>query len=184
MRSGEPWPGIFRSYWHQWPGRYARDLVAIESGSCPSWGVPVTMTLDEQMAYYFNEALVQERGLLVIHADDDETANALSDACRQIGFTTIRAIGNEQIMVDGAKVILWDRRLSEDNATRDLQRLTEHYGPAPLVALISFPRWHIVDRMKTAGAKGTVSKPFLLDDLYWELNCIIKHHSKTVRSAA
>ena len=49
MRSGTPWNGVVRSYWHHWPARFARDWDSWDSGTCPSWGQPTTVSPDERL---------------------------------------------------------------------------------------------------------------------------------------
>jgi CheY-like chemotaxis protein len=52
-----------------------------------------------------------------------------------------------------------------------LRRLSEILGPAtPIVAIVDFPRVEDRDRAMAAGAAAVLSKPLLLDDLFWQLD--------------
>jgi CheY-like chemotaxis protein len=45
-------------------------------------------------------------------------------------------------------------------------------GPAPIVALLNFPRVEDRDRALAAGAAAVLSKPVLVEDLLWQLRQI------------
>ena len=46
-RSGKPWPGVVRTYWHQWPARAERELRRLAAGECSAWALPPTATDEE-----------------------------------------------------------------------------------------------------------------------------------------
>jgi hypothetical protein len=49
MRSGSPWPGTVRTYWHQWTARCDRQLRCMAGGECCSWTLPPTATDEERL---------------------------------------------------------------------------------------------------------------------------------------
>lgn len=48
--------------------------------------------------------------------------------------------------------------------------MTATLRPAPVIALLDFPRIEDYDRAMAAGAVAVVSKPLHLDDLFWQLD--------------
>ena len=178
MRSGSPLPGVLRAFWHQWPGRFARELTAFVEGRCPSWGHPVTMTMDEHVLQLRQGFQHQGQGL------DDQTLGSLQDACRQVGYATVSAAGEELPRVTGAAVILFDVRQLGEVQVRRLHEIHRHYTPTPMVALLAYPRHDIAERVRAAGVSGIVSKPFFLDDLYWEMDRVARRTRVDSGSAA
>jgi DNA-binding NarL/FixJ family response regulator len=49
MRTGKPWPGVIRSYWHQWVPRCDREVGRIRRGESSAWGLPATATEEERL---------------------------------------------------------------------------------------------------------------------------------------
>ena len=46
-------------------------------------------------------------------------------------------------------------------------------APAPLIALLDFPRIEDVERARSAGAAAVLSKPLQLEDLFWHLERVV-----------
>ena len=49
-RSGQPLPGTWRIYWHQWPARWGQQLRRWQEGKCPIWGLPATSIEEDRIA--------------------------------------------------------------------------------------------------------------------------------------
>ena len=173
LRSGLPWPGVNRLFWHQWPSRFARETAAFIDGRCPIMGSPVTATMDEDVLRLRNATRKSRRGLVVIHADDEQTVRSLQDMCCHVGYATVCAVREDYQRTTGAAAVLWDLCHSRDIQIDRLREMSRQYAPTPIVVLSSFPRSDIVKRLSAAGAATIVSKPFLLDDLFWELDLVI-----------
>lgn len=169
LRSGHPWPGVFRTYWHQWPARLALEFKAFLQGACPQWGDPVTMTPAEQLLQRENFHCINTLRLVLIRAEDWETAGALQDACQQAAYATACWVDGEPPRVTGAHVFLWDLADPQRVTQNQVQEYLRVFHPTPIIALASFPRHHTVRRLTAAGVSGVVSKPFLLHDVQWLL---------------
>ncbi len=50
-RTGTPWPGMIRTYWHNWLAHWKRDFKRFSSAQLPSWGLPMTTTEDERILF-------------------------------------------------------------------------------------------------------------------------------------
>ena len=55
-----------------------------------------------------------------------------------------------------------------------LRRIAADVRPAPVIALLSFPRPEDRDWALAAGAAAVLSKPFLLVDLLWQLDTCLR----------
>ena len=171
-RSGRVWPGVYRSYWYHWPARIAKDLPDIATGRCPAWGLPVTSTDDEYILFSAGQPPTPHRGLVAIVTESTVTSEGLSDACRQAGYATV-CIAPDQIessVLEGPSLLISDCGPLDHNVLCDIQRLAARHHPAPVISLILHPRPEDIDRVRSAGAAAVVAKPFMLDDLYWELD--------------
>jgi hypothetical protein len=51
-RTGRPWPGSVRVYWHQWPARADRELRCLSRGQASVWSLPATATDEERLLVY------------------------------------------------------------------------------------------------------------------------------------
>ena len=61
VRSGRPWPGAMRIYWHQWPGRWHAELDRLR-GACPIWGLPLTAGDEDRVPAMFDAPLPRRQG--------------------------------------------------------------------------------------------------------------------------
>jgi CheY-like chemotaxis protein len=169
MRTGSPWPGAVRTYWHQWAIRCDRELRRLAKGECCSWALPPTATEEERLLADTAERWPQRHGLVVICARSREMAEWLSAACRSRGFATVWQRPPITARVDGAVAAIFDGTLLREDQTSDLHRLAAALRPAPVLALLAFPRAEDRRRALSAGAAVVVSKPVAVDDLFGEL---------------
>ncbi|MBN1909439.1 MAG: hypothetical protein JW818_06860 [Pirellulales bacterium] len=185
MRTGSPWPGVSRVYWHQWPAHCAQELDHLAAGQASLWSLPVTATDEERLlvsAYLpspFGRGAGGKGGshtsrplnsLLAISAWTHEMYNWLADALRRRGHATVWLRPGEPIRVDGIAAAIWDATEMDALQTARLRRLTGALAPAPIIALLDFPRIEDTDRALAAGATAVLSKPLVLEDLFWHLD--------------
>ena len=173
-RSGRPWPGVFRTYWYRWPVVAARQLGQLATGACPMWGLPVTATDEERLLHEVSRPLPQRAGLIALSARHAETCRALSDACRLFGFATVSLVSQQNVHMTGADAVLWDGEMIVDQSLRELDRLKRLFDPAPVLALLLYPRSEDVKKVQSVGAAGVLAKPFSLHDLDAELDRLIR----------
>lgn len=203
MRTGLPWPGVVRTYWHQWASRCDRELRRLAQGECCSWMLPPTATEEERLLAgasshdtvaqrgAFATACLQavrgvtrsqrtackqaaahggeNSGLVLISAQSREMAEWLSAACRSRGYSTVWQRTAATAHVDGATAAIFDGTDLGAEECGDLGRLAAALRPAPVLALLAFPRVEDHQRAISAGAAAVVSKPLAVGDLFWEL---------------
>jgi len=174
MRTGQPWPATIRIYWHQWLPQCQRELDALGKGYCPAWGLPMTATDEERLLRPAVELLVGESGLVAIHSQWYEMYCWLSEACRRRGYSTIWLRPGGTIRLEGARAAIFDGTDCGRAEVDRLEQMAAALAPAPVVALLDFPRIEDHDRAIAAGAGAVMSKPLLLDDLFWQLNRLLR----------
>jgi CheY-like chemotaxis protein len=188
-RSGRPWPGAWRVFGHQWPQRGARQLAALAAEAPSVWNLPVTATAEEQLFVEIDllarRKAAQTNGVvptddqarhsrIVVVAPVAETGSALADACRALGY---QAVVWRETPASGelaAAAMLWDTQADRAARADTVENLRRGSGGAPIVALLGFPRPEQIERARAAGVAAVVSKPFLLADLDWQLEMLLR----------
>jgi hypothetical protein len=176
-RTGRPWPAVDRSFWHQWGARFDRELDRFSRGLCPAWGLPETASAEERALWDADLPLAQRLGTVLISARNQETADAVGDACRQAGFVPHCVGPGRQHQgrgggapPSGAVAAVWEGTQCEPHEVRQLARFCRALAGVPVVVLLDFPRPEGRDRARAAGAAEVVGKPFRLVDLLAHLD--------------
>jgi CheY-like chemotaxis protein len=65
--------------------------------------------------------------------------------------------------------VLFDVRNTSTSESGALMALKSAVGETPIIVLTGFPRIEDIERLKSAGATAVVAKPFLADDLLWQI---------------
>ncbi len=65
-RSGHPWPGVTRVYWHDWLPHWQQEVQRAAPGECPAWGLPVTATAAERLLHALDARGEQRGGVIAI----------------------------------------------------------------------------------------------------------------------
>jgi len=175
MRSGRPWPGVVRIYAHQWPARFGEELARRAEGRW-SWSLPVTTTDEERLLLAAERARPSRQGLVAVYTPQAALADFLTAACRLRGYAAVRLELACPTGVEGALAVLFDAGELGPAEEAALRRLAQRSAqpPAgsapPIIALMDFPRTADCQRALAAGAAAVLSKPLLLDDLWWQLD--------------
>lgn len=167
VRSGTPWPGIPRVYWHQWEGRFQQFLHCLEDNEIHPWQSPATSSLaDEAIAGpHFGDD--EFHGIVAVSAWTKTQYSMIEDALSAFGA---RSCWVERATWDGeAKDLVKAVIIDDDSLTGDLETrirwIFSTFGQVPLVLVLGFPRKDEVDSLKAMGVGAVVSKPFKLGDL-------------------
>lgn len=173
MRSGQPPPAVVRIYWHQWLPRCDRQLRRMLRGERSAWGLPVTATEEERMLSEADEPVPGGQGLVAIYTRPYEMEDWLSATLRRRGFSTVWLRPPRAARVEGAGAAVFDGSDCRGEEGQELHRLSAMLRPAPVIALLDFPRIEDHDRALAAGAAAVVSKPLHLGDLFWQLDRVL-----------
>ncbi len=177
-RTGRPAGGTLRHYWHQWLARMAPQFERAAGGERPNWSLPITATDDERlmaMATVATEKVVAVRpratgrGLIVVLVGDCRMARVICDACPTRGLSCVWLPPGREMYLSGVRAVVWDAPAAVASWGDSLAEIRRRWHGAAIIALANFPRIDDVERLRAAGAAAVVSKPFLLDDLFWRL---------------
>jgi CheY-like chemotaxis protein len=174
MRTGTPWPGVARTYWHQWAARCDRELRRLAEGQNCAWMLPPTATEEERLLADLTHPWPPRRGLVVIRARSHEMTEWLSAACRSRGYATVWQRAAAAARVEGATAALFDTAELNENENGELRRMVATLDPAPVIVLLSFPRADDSKRALSAGAAAVVSKPLAVDDLFEAMETVVR----------
>ena len=166
MRSGQPWPGVPRLYWHQFEERLTEDLARLRAGRAPHWTEPVTASAEERFLTASAQPLATGQGLIVIDSPYFDGSAWLAQACRRQGYEAVEMTGGSAAArIRGARAAVWDGVRFDGELDR-LQSLVQAVRPAPVVALLSFPRIDQTQAALAAGAAAVLSKPLRLSEFF------------------
>ncbi len=176
-RSGEPWPGVQRVYWHQWQGRFDFFLKQLAANQICDWHLPATAN---QADGVINQNLKDTLGAV----DQNLTASVsavsamhyqmVADALQFFGAKPVwieQGQGPRQGQGDGsgskhADLIVVDG----DSWNQDLKSRIDWLRNdlafhSPIVLLLNFPRPSDLAELYSMGITEVISKPFQLTDL-------------------
>ncbi len=173
MRSGKPWPAAIRVYWHQWPIRCRRELRRFGTGPGSSWTLPVTASDEEQFLAVADQPSGRRQGVIVICARQFEMQDWLSAACRRRGYAATGFRPDRLARIERARAAIFDFAGSIDGEWNNLESLLKIVRPAPVAALLDFPRLEDRNRLLAAGVAAVLSKPVLAADLYEQLDDLL-----------
>jgi hypothetical protein len=174
MRTGRPWPGVIRVYWHQWLPRCGAQFARLLRGECPAFGLPVTATDEERMLLTAEAPPARLQGLVAIYARSPQMQDWLSAACRSRGCATVWLRPPRPAKVEGAAAAIFDAAELAEPQCDELRQLAAALRPGPVIALLDFPRSEDRRRALAAGAATVLSKPLNIDDLFWELDRLLR----------
>jgi DNA-binding response OmpR family regulator len=108
-------------------------------------------------------------GLVVVYSPEFDMQDWLCCTCRRGGYSTVWLRPHQSIRVEGARAAIFDATECLGDELAELHRLATIMGPAPIIALLNFPRVEDRDRALAAGAATVLSKPVLIEDLLWQI---------------
>lgn len=169
-RTGRPWPGQLRVYWHEFPGWWSLQVARVAAGQCPEWGLPRTSREDDLLRGAQPTPWLRNEGLIGVAANSwNESSRLLLDIVRDAGLNGCRLSLNDRTQVAGLRAILWDDNDPAGNWRATFDRLHARWPGTPIVALLNFPR--VEDRALVRNAVGDypggaiLAKPYDLDTL-------------------
>jgi CheY-like chemotaxis protein len=163
-RTGQPWPGIERLYWYEFPAWWRRQLQLRAANRCPDWARPIGQSPRQSEP----DRPRPRSGLIVLRTPQRDNADALADVLNHAGHSTAwQRYNRAQAHTRGALAGIWDGGQLSDAETAELAAFCTQMSrdSAPVVALLDFPRRDRVDQAYEAGASAVLGKPYLNADL-------------------
>lgn len=167
LRSGHPWPGVLRTYWHQAELRFAAQ---VRQGGCPAgWDLPRVATDADRLLHELPPAAQPlGRGFIAVRAAQLATYESLSDGLGAAGYATVWWRAPEPLHVSNLAAVVWDLEHAGPEPLRLLaqQRSIATARSLPWLALLGFPRVADMQQLDSLGITRCLAKPFLLTDLW------------------
>jgi hypothetical protein len=174
-RSGQPWAGQVRIYWHEFPGWWALQRKRIVEGQAAEWALPRTSREEDVVR---NVGDVQWQGLDgligVVASRRSGAAHCLLDVLRMANLAGVLLPGDHSTMVTGLRCLLWDDADPDGKWRDELRALSHAWSGVPILALMNYPR--VADRewleeQFEVGA-AVLGKPYDVDVLLATLACV------------
>lgn len=162
-RSGRPWPGVPRVYWHQWQPRLLREL-----SSEPLRSLPRTATAAEQL-FQLSAEVRRSHGLVAIRASQRVTYETLAEALMTAGYSAVWIRPGETGCPPRVIGGVLDATNCDPVVAAEIAEFSHLLQPAPVLTLLGYPRQDEVERALSAGAAAVLAKPFFNVDLLGEL---------------
>ncbi len=161
IRTGAPWNGVLRLYWHQAEARL-RELLC---DACPLWNYPRTATDVERLLDAPRPAHHGAQKLIAIGTESSLSYQGLAATCESAGYATVWVPPRQLTMVHHPAAGIWDEGHRPDDSQPALAAFLKALAGAPCVALVNFPREVDYQRLQRVGVRQLIAKPFLNSDL-------------------
>ncbi len=167
-RSGTPFPGVKRVYWHQWKGRYERFVDELEDSGITGWHTPKTFSVADQISTNHCQPMHSgEIQFVGISAWSRTQYEMVADAIRQFGWEPRwfeRATWDEEAARSISAICVEADSWCPDLLKR-IKWIRNEIPEAPIVLVLSYPRESEMKEILATGIAEVVSKPFELCDL-------------------
>ena len=152
LRTGHPWPGVLRLYWHQFPAQCSREFARLQTGRGSTWGLPITAGDEERLlaagetippakpaksGLPTERGLHTEHGLIVVWSRRFEMQDWLSTACRLRGYSTVWLAPGRTTKVAGAKAAIFDGCRCDEVEIAQIEELAGLLGSVSEVSGVS-----------------------------------------------
>ena len=189
IRTGHPWPGAIRVYWHQWQASFQREFHWLRGGETSTWSLPATASEEERLlalpplvptTLRGDEAPSRsvkgghdEPALVTISTPWFDSYDWLASACARRDYRAIWFRPRSVLPPCPVAIAIFDAPDDPEQQRASLELLVAATGSAPIVALADFPRARDRDRLLALGTAAVLSKPFLIADLFWEIERLL-----------
>jgi len=170
IRTGRPWPGVTRIYWHQWQTRLPA-AVGLSEPATRRNRLPRTAN-EMDIAHSLTDFMPPMHGALIaICTSQRAMYDTLADVCTSAGCRSFWQLPGLPLQARGVDALLVDGEY-------DFPIAGEAQAKIPRIALLDFPRHEDYHRALAAGAFAVVSKPFQLADLFGALHAAMLSSGK------
>ena len=166
VRSGRPWPGVPRAYWHQWPERLAQWVAQVNHDTMPR--LPRTANEVDRLlaakgpAPLAATAAVRVGVVAALQANYAYLANALEP----LGYKCRWLLPGDTETVEPLDLLLIDGTGDVDSAAQNLKFLRSVLGQVPALVLGEFPRVEETRQLAASPRTSPLAVPFLVHDLH------------------
>lgn len=166
-RSGVPWPGVPRVYWHQWEGQYQKFADQLSQYGISDWHAPRTSTIADRIARSRAIDHPADIKCVAISAWTNQTHAMVADAINHFGWSNCwveRAVWNAETS-SAVDAIVIEADTWSDALVNRVQWIQRQIPDTPMVMVTNYPRRDELEVIKSTGISEVVSKPFELNEL-------------------
>lgn len=169
-RTGKPWPGIPRIYWHQWRPRLERYLFD-SPGNAP-WRQPRSAS-ETELSLVSCRSKTQVSPRSVILSCSANSRDSLTEALQLVGTEVIPVSGLARADAAGkdhprtGRILVFDTPQLGPKSVETLRTLISRWQPEGCVISTDFLRVNELLEWRKAGATIVLARPWLIDDLAW-----------------
>lgn len=177
-------PGVTLVPWHRFSAWAEVNRRQRARRRVTTWSLPVTSSADELAEFWSVQPLGEHRGLILIDADDAESAETLADVVRTGGFSAVWQSPAGDGFIDGVRAVVSEADDGRPATLDRIAQLSRRFAPAPVVAVTNFPRAEDIERILAAGAAAVVGKPFTLHEILAQLEDALRREGRSISAAA
>jgi hypothetical protein len=186
-RTGRPWPGVKRFYWHEFPAWWQQQVALRNAGHCPEWLRPGVETCRAPLIRNPKSAIRnRHRGLIYLSSEHRETAEALADVLHNAGYATVwNPPRQAKSVVRGAVAGIWDGGQLEDRELPNLVTFCRSLArdATPVVALLDFPRRDRCEVAAQHGVAAVLGKPWINANLVAAIDDIASRNANVATAS-
>lgn len=163
LRTGKPPVGFARLYWHELPAWWRLAVTRRAAGLSPHWSGAVDRPASSRES-------TPPRTTVAVDAIDFSVFESLEAALRPEGFAcTWKPRGRFPIC--HATAGIWDGAQLDDVEPAALTAFCNQFPtkPAPVIALIDYPRTEHLELARSCGAYAILGKPYPVESLVYLL---------------
>jgi hypothetical protein len=176
-RSGKPWPGVVRIYWHQWLGRFDLFRQQLKESNVTLWHEPRTATVADRILRIDEPQVVlqQHQRKVGISANNSTQFEMLQDAFRELGYYSfwIELLMDEPLNAADPDLVCVDASHLNQELKIRIGWLREKFPEVPQIVVCNFPRANEVQDLIAWKVARVISKPFELHDLEYSVKSVL-----------
>lgn len=168
VRSGQPWPGVTRIYWHQWQPRLIEEVAGLTRAAAR----PLPRTASTVDVLLHRTGAIRQAtcatmiGVVCWRQTDYE---ALAESLAAGGHHAVWLVPHEPLPTLRTDALVIDRGADVGEAAATLLETRSRLGPVPALLLCNFLRPLELEQMADLPAAAVMTKPFLVADLLAQL---------------
>jgi CheY-like chemotaxis protein len=163
LRTGRPLAGALRLYWHELPAWWREATARRNAGFAPHWSAPLGQPHPIIPASCRQTSTSTS---VAIDAADFAAFETLAAVLPQHGYDAVwtRLYGSD---VRSAQLGIWDGGQLDCNELEALSYFCRKFqaSPAPVLALVDYPRPKHFELIREAGAAAVLGKPYAVASL-------------------
>lgn len=178
-RSGSPFPGVVRVYWHQWQGRLDSFRRQLDQGQIATWNLPRTYSIADRVVRDLESSRIEfdEQTLVGISALTPASYSMLKDVCDSAGVESVWAdtIGDDEELERKPQLVLLEANSMSPHFVSRIRGLKKKFSEATFIATLNYPRRYDLELARREGVEHIISKPFSLADLHLRMfDCLAR----------